>query len=40
MDDEFIDDGGNLTQQTYELAFQEKASSLRDKDSGERIKNW
>jgi endonuclease YncB( thermonuclease family) len=38
--DEFIDDGENLTKQTYELVFQEKASSLRDKDSGQSIKNW
>ena len=40
MDDEFIDDGENLTKQTYELVFQEKPSRLRDKDGGQIIKNW
>jgi len=38
--DEFIDDGENLTKQTYELVFQEKPSRLRDKDGGQIIKNW
>jgi endonuclease YncB( thermonuclease family) len=38
--DEFIDDNGNLVRQTYDLVFQEKASTLRDKDSGQVIKNW
>ena len=38
--DEFIDKSENLTKQPYDLVFQEKASSLRDKDSGERITKW
>ncbi len=38
--DEFIDDGENLTQETYNLVFQEKSSSLRDKNTGKIIKNW
>ena len=38
--DEFIDDGGNLTRQGYELVFQEKPSKLYDKESGQIIKDW
>jgi endonuclease YncB( thermonuclease family) len=38
--DEFIDDNENLTKHPYELVFQEKASSLRDKNTGQIIKNW
>jgi len=38
--DDFINDNGDVIRQTYEFVFQEKASSLRDKNSGQKIQNW